>query len=88
MHKILLWNDKECLKKWQGVSETFAYSLLIIHIVHKKKEISSEILYTCVASQLFTNHHGLDIYFPYLILLDSQFVTLNKMCMETLNIAV
>lgn len=54
----------------------------------KKKEISSEILCTCVASQLFTKHHGSGIYFPYLILLDSQFVMLNKMCTETLNIAL
>lgn len=61
--------------------------LLITHIPHKKKRISIKILCTCVASQLFTKHDGSDIYFLYLILLDSQFVRLNKMCTGTLNIA-
>lgn len=65
------------------------YNLIIImHIPHKNKKISSGILCTCVASQLFTKHHGSGIYFLYLILLDSQFVMLNKMCTRTLTIAL
>lgn len=62
--KFCYANDKELL-------EHFPHNILITYIVHKRKEISSEMLCTCVASPLFTKHHGSDIYSLYLILSDS-----------------
>lgn len=82
-----LWaRDKSCIKFCYCKDDKESLDpphLLIIHIPHKRKRISIKILCTCVASQLFTKHHGSDIYFLHLIPLDSQFVMLNKMCTGT-----
>ena len=69
-------DDKESLEQPSHLS--------ITHIPHQKKEISTEILCTCVASWLFTKHHGYDIYFslPNSV---RQFVMLNELCTGTLN---